>query len=94
MHSQKNLKVLYFFTETTLEESVNFNGDGYVELNASLLPHDTMDEVIDVKFTTSASTGLLFWQGQSDNTDEFNDDFIALASKSYLIILNVNLLYL
>lgn len=68
-----------------MEDTVFLNGDGYVELNSSLLPHAAEDEAFQVTFTTTVSNGLLFWQGQSKGTDVFASDFIAIAGKSWSI---------
>ncbi|XP_077302363.1 basement membrane-specific heparan sulfate proteoglycan core protein-like [Arctopsyche grandis] len=62
-----------------LGEDCSFTGEGYVELPASMLPHDTdiTTEVIAIAFTTSEPDGVLLLQ--SENNREAKDgDFILL----------------
>ncbi|PNF14540.1 hypothetical protein B7P43_G15032, partial [Cryptotermes secundus] len=61
---------------------VSFQGDGYIELSNSLLPHKTPteNEVITLEFSTTEPNGLIFWHGQTPDTDgRTQQDYVALA---------------
>ncbi|XP_021927336.1 basement membrane-specific heparan sulfate proteoglycan core protein isoform X6 [Zootermopsis nevadensis] len=60
---------------------VSFQGDGYIELSNSLLPHKTAteNEVITIEFSTTEPNGLIFWHGQTSDTDGRTQDYVALA---------------
>ncbi|XP_069692113.1 basement membrane-specific heparan sulfate proteoglycan core protein isoform X26 [Periplaneta americana] len=61
---------------------VSFQGDGYIELSNSLLPHKspTENEVITIEFSTTEPNGLIFWHGQTPDTDgRTQQDYVALA---------------
>ncbi|XP_046397627.1 basement membrane-specific heparan sulfate proteoglycan core protein-like isoform X3 [Ischnura elegans] len=62
-------------------ESVGFQGDGYLELSAELLPHKNHFELesIIIEFSTTSSDGILFWHGQGPETDGRNHDYISIA---------------
>ncbi|XP_031342212.1 basement membrane-specific heparan sulfate proteoglycan core protein isoform X8 [Photinus pyralis] len=64
-----------------IRNEVNFNGNGYVELNRGLLNHKNIDEneVIAFELSTNASNGLIFWHGQRPTEDGRGKDYISLA---------------
>ncbi|KAG8227758.1 hypothetical protein J437_LFUL005763 [Ladona fulva] len=62
-------------------ESVGFQGDGYLELSTTLLPHKSSNDLesIIMEFSTTSSNGLIFWHGQTPETDGRGQDFLAVA---------------
>ena len=76
--------VLYDPTAAEFSSEVSFQGDGYVELSNSLLPHKTPteNEVITIEFSTTEPNGLIFWHGQTPDTDgRTQQDYVALAGE-------------
>lgn len=69
---------------------IRLNGDGYVELPSTLLPHDRVEveESIVVEFTTTSRDGLIFWQGQPPGVGK---DFIALTIVDGILEFSFNL---
>ncbi|KAK9737088.1 Laminin G domain [Popillia japonica] len=58
----------------------HFEGNGYLEFDKSLLPHNPeVEEMIALQFSTNSSNGLIFWQGQTANEDGRGRDNIGLA---------------
>lgn len=68
------------FTASMIDNNVNLKGDGYIELRGTLLPFSDIDKNIKIEFTTSSSSGLLFWHGQEHSDKPRDEDFIAIAS--------------
>lgn len=66
-----------------IRSDVAFEGDGYLELHRSLLPHKIEDEpeVIAMVLQTNSSDGLIFWHGQPESVDGSGQDFMSLSSK-------------
>ncbi|XP_071451008.1 basement membrane-specific heparan sulfate proteoglycan core protein [Hetaerina americana] len=62
-------------------ESVGFQGDGYLELSTDLLPHKSSSELesIIIEFSTTSSDGIIFWHGQTPETNGQGHDFISIA---------------
>jgi hypothetical protein len=76
--------VLSWSTAAEFSSEVSFQGDGYIELSNSLLPHKTPteNEVITIEFSTTEPNGLIFWHGQTPDTDgRTQQDFVALAGE-------------
>lgn len=70
-----------FSVGADIRNDVQFSGDGYLELDRSLLPHniDDENEIIALDISTNSSDGLIFWHGQEPTVDGKGDDFISLA---------------
>jgi len=64
-----------------ISEEAFFQGDSYVEIDKSLLPHVSTNasEVFIIEFSTSDANGLLFWNGQKPETAGHGQDYIALS---------------
>ncbi|CAH1774180.1 unnamed protein product, partial [Owenia fusiformis] len=62
-------------------ESAGFQGNSYIELPGSLLPHinSQSEEVISITFATDSSDALLFWHGQTPEIDGKGQDYFAIA---------------
>ena len=75
------MKFFNLFSAAEFSTEVSFQGDGYVELSNSLLPHKsaTDHEVINIEFSTTEANGLIFWHGQTPDTDGKTQDYVALA---------------
>ncbi|XP_057332116.1 basement membrane-specific heparan sulfate proteoglycan core protein isoform X8 [Microplitis mediator] len=57
---------------------VSFRGDGWLELDHSVMTHDEQREVLGFEISTNKSNGLIMWHGQIPTN--FNpDDYVALA---------------
>ncbi|XP_024936745.1 basement membrane-specific heparan sulfate proteoglycan core protein [Cephus cinctus] len=57
---------------------VAFKGDGWLELDKSIMTDEEEREVFGFEISTNKSNGLIMWHGQTP--DDFNpDDYIALA---------------
>ncbi|XP_015437458.1 PREDICTED: pikachurin-like [Dufourea novaeangliae] len=57
---------------------VAFKGDGWLELNRSVMTHDEECEVLCFEISTNKSKGLIMWHGQTPN-DLNPDHYMALA---------------
>ncbi|XP_023290722.1 basement membrane-specific heparan sulfate proteoglycan core protein [Orussus abietinus] len=57
---------------------VAFKGDGWLELDRSVMPHTEEREVLGFEISTNKSNGLIMWHGQTPN-DLNPEDYIALA---------------
>ncbi|XP_044579343.1 basement membrane-specific heparan sulfate proteoglycan core protein isoform X2 [Cotesia glomerata] len=57
---------------------VSFRGDGWLELDHSVMTHDEQSEVIGFEISTNKSNGLIMWHGQTPNNLN-PDDYVALA---------------
>lgn len=57
---------------------VKFHGDGWLELERSVMKHDEDSEVIGFEISTNQTDGLIMWHGQTPN-DLNPDDYIALG---------------
>ncbi|XP_064459482.1 basement membrane-specific heparan sulfate proteoglycan core protein-like isoform X3 [Ornithodoros turicata] len=66
---------------TLFDESVKFNGDGWVTLSRDLLPHAASNspEVIKLSFSTTERNGLLLFQGQPVGVSAKGQDYLSLA---------------
>lgn len=64
-----------------LNDEAYFQGDGYVEVDKSLMPHTSPmgTETIIMDFSTLDENGILLWHGQKSDTDGRGQDFVALA---------------
>uniref|UniRef100_T1IKD2 Basement membrane-specific heparan sulfate proteoglycan core protein n=1 Tax=Strigamia maritima TaxID=126957 RepID=T1IKD2_STRMM len=62
-------------------ESVQFLEDGYLELPRDLMPHSSSAtaEVMSLQFKTNKPNGLIFWHGQTPDTEGKGKDFVAVA---------------
>jgi hypothetical protein len=60
-------------------ESVAFRGEGYIELDSELLPHDDADEeeIIQLEISTTSEYGLMFWHGQ--NPTDLPSDYLSVG---------------
>lgn len=57
---------------------VSFRGDGWLELDHSVMTHVEEREVLGFEISTNKSNGLIMWHGQIPTN--FNpDDYVALA---------------
>ncbi|KAK9500538.1 hypothetical protein O3M35_001785 [Rhynocoris fuscipes] len=63
---------------TLLKTDVKFNGDGFMELPASLLP-DENEVSIEMNIKTDVKNGLILWHGQNPEEDGRGKDFFAIA---------------
>lgn len=57
---------------------VAFRGDGWLELDRSVMTHEEEREVLGLEISTNKSDGLIMWHGQTPN-DLTPDDYIAVA---------------
>ncbi|XP_011640575.2 basement membrane proteoglycan-like, partial [Pogonomyrmex barbatus] len=57
---------------------VAFRGDGWLELDRSVMMHEEEREVLGFEISTNKSNGLIMWHGQTPN-DLTPDDYIAVA---------------
>ncbi|XP_066593540.1 basement membrane-specific heparan sulfate proteoglycan core protein [Prorops nasuta] len=57
---------------------VAFRGDGWLELDRSVMSHEEEREVLGFEISTNKTDGLIMWHGQTPN-DLNMDDYIALA---------------
>ncbi|XP_011864485.1 PREDICTED: basement membrane-specific heparan sulfate proteoglycan core protein isoform X4 [Vollenhovia emeryi] len=57
---------------------VAFRGDGWLELDRSVMTHEEEREVLGLEISTNKSHGLIMWHGQTPN-DLNPDDYIAVA---------------
>ncbi|TGZ46957.1 Basement membrane-specific heparan sulfate proteoglycan core protein [Temnothorax longispinosus] len=57
---------------------VAFRGDGWLELDRSVMTHEEEREVLGLEISTNKSHGLIMWHGQTPN-DLTPDDYIAVA---------------
>ncbi|XP_076237238.1 basement membrane-specific heparan sulfate proteoglycan core protein-like isoform X3 [Calliopsis andreniformis] len=57
---------------------VAFKGDGWLELDKSVMTHDEDREVLGFEISTNKTKGLIMWHGQTPN-DLNPDHYIALA---------------
>ncbi|XP_071582302.1 basement membrane-specific heparan sulfate proteoglycan core protein isoform X3 [Temnothorax nylanderi] len=57
---------------------VAFRGDGWLELDRSVMMHEEEREVLGLEISTNKSHGLIMWHGQTPN-DLTPDDYIAVA---------------
>ncbi|RLU19726.1 hypothetical protein DMN91_008283 [Ooceraea biroi] len=57
---------------------VAFKGDGWLELDRSVMTHEEEREVLGLEISTNKSNGLIMWHGQTPN-DLSPDDYIAVA---------------
>lgn len=58
-----------------------YKGNGYVELNSSLISPNSVakDVLVAVLFSTTQPNGLILWYGQNKGEPFHGQDFIALA---------------
>ncbi|XP_046742518.1 basement membrane-specific heparan sulfate proteoglycan core protein [Diprion similis] len=61
-----------------IASDVAFRGDGWLELERSLMTHEEEKEVLGFEISTNKSNGLIMWHGQTPK-DLSADDFISLA---------------
>ncbi|CAG7838540.1 unnamed protein product [Allacma fusca] len=61
-------------------ESVAFRGEGYLELDRSLMPHTspTEGEIITLEISTTTAHGLIMWHGQPPSEVD-PDDYLAVG---------------
>lgn len=73
--------MILFVVGAPVEFSTSYKGNGYVELNSSLISTNTTakDILVAVLFSTTQPNGLLLWYGQSKGEPFHGQDFIALA---------------
>ena len=78
MRSCRNF-INYFISKgVEISYDVAFRGDGWLELERSVMTHDDEKELIGFEISTNKSNGLIMWHGQTPN-DLSPDDYIALA---------------
>lgn len=61
-----------------ITNDVAFRGDGWLELERSVMTHEEENELLGFEISTNKSNGLIMWHGQTPN-DLTADDYIALA---------------
>ncbi|XP_046613235.1 basement membrane-specific heparan sulfate proteoglycan core protein isoform X7 [Neodiprion virginianus] len=61
-----------------IASDVAFRGDGWLELERSVMTHEEEKEVLGFEISTNKSTGLIMWHGQTP-ADLRPDDYISLA---------------
>nr|XP_050845973.1 basement membrane-specific heparan sulfate proteoglycan core protein isoform X24 [Vespula vulgaris] len=57
---------------------IAFKGDGWLELERSVMTHEEEREVLGFEISTNKTNGLIMWHGQTPN-DLNPDDYISLA---------------
>ena len=80
-YQKMSCSLIGFLTAAAFSTEVSFQGDGYLELSNSLLPHKSAEEreEISIEFSTTEPNGLIFWHGQTPDTDGKTQDYVALA---------------
>jgi len=68
------------FAGVVLDITANFSGNGYLQLDNSLLDKTRREHSVSMTFTTDSANGLLYWQGQEPNNDGVVENFIAVSS--------------
>ncbi|XP_064610527.1 LOW QUALITY PROTEIN: basement membrane-specific heparan sulfate proteoglycan core protein-like [Liolophura sinensis] len=73
-----------------LGQRFNIQGNGYVELPKTLLPHRSgqVREVVNLTITTDYGEGLIFWHGQEPDQPLRGGDYLAIAlSDGYVVFM-------
>jgi hypothetical protein len=68
----------YVLAVAEITYDVAFKGDGWLELEKSIMTHEEEREVLGLEICTNKSNGLIMWHGQTPN-DLSPDDYIAVA---------------
>ncbi|VDP28569.1 unnamed protein product [Heligmosomoides polygyrus] len=64
-----------------IERAAMFDGTAFLEISSDEFPHLTSekDEVVEFKFKTRESDGVLFWQGQQPGTSVVGEDYFSVG---------------
>ena len=63
-----------------LSDSAYFNGNSYLEMSASLMPHHPMvEEEVVMTIETMDEDSLFFWHGQDEMTPGEGQDYLAVG---------------
>ncbi|GAB6018614.1 hypothetical protein CHUAL_000299 [Chamberlinius hualienensis] len=74
--------------KSLFSERASFQGNGYIELSRDLLPHtsSSVNEIIELSFSTKKPNGIILWHGQKPDTNGKGQDYFMLAvSNGYLV---------
>ena len=79
--------------EVTVEMDAEFEGDGFIELPADLLPHASplSKETVEFSVTTNEPNALLFWQGQPEGVQLRSSDYISVALENGFVVFSYEL---
>lgn len=80
-HSLISYYLLQNYLSLTVAEiayDVTFKGDGWLEIDRSVMMHKEEREVLGLEISTNKTNGLILWHGQTPNYLN-PDDYIALA---------------
>ena len=71
---------LFSFVAITFDETAQFEGDGYIEVLRDIMPHEagSIEETIELTFTTRQTDGIILWHSQAPTTPAEGKDFVAL----------------
>ena len=74
----------FSLTAVRISTAAGFRGDGYIELPASLLPHNNPQatEIVSMTIRTDQSDGLLFWHGQNATNPKRGADYLGVGLKN------------
>nr|CDJ89925.1 Laminin B type IV and EGF and Immunoglobulin V-set and Immunoglobulin and Immunoglobulin I-set and Laminin G domain containing protein [Haemonchus contortus] len=64
-----------------IERAAKFDGNAFLEISADDFPHLTSEklETVDLKFKTTESEGVIFWQGQQPGTSVVGEDYFSVG---------------
>lgn len=74
----RTYKLFLFITAAEISFDVAFRGDGWLEVDRSIMMHEEEKEVIGFEISTNKSSGVIMWHGQTP-ADLNPDDYISLA---------------
>ena len=69
---------ILIFLDIKIAYDVKFYGDGWLEIQRSLMKHEDDSEIIGFEISTNQSDGLIMWHGQTPN-DLSSNDYISLG---------------
>ena len=76
----------FFFTVYSLYLAVNilnnvgFTGKSHLELDGKLLPRNSMEESVEISFSTQDENGLLLWKSQRESLGlGTSDDYLIIS---------------
>lgn len=69
---------MFLIVAAEFSYDVAFKGDGWLELEKSIMTHEEEREVLGFEISTNKSNGLIMWHGQTPD-DLRPADYISLA---------------
>ncbi|WKX94189.1 hypothetical protein Q1695_011446 [Nippostrongylus brasiliensis] len=64
-----------------IERAAKFDGTAFLEISSDEFPHLTSEkeEIVEFKFKTNESDGVIFWQGQQPGTSVVGEDYFSVG---------------